>query len=108
MGASVPRANSGSLPLSTYEFHLATVSFKYASGTLWNSWPLRIFAANSSIVSALKKKPLVGEVNGGSMFHLSRSTAARSKIAQIGPEKKSGDFEPSFMARAACTLLGSL
>jgi hypothetical protein len=53
------------------------------------------------MVSALKKYPFVGEVNGGSIFHLSRSTAARSKIAQIGPEKKSGAFEPSFIAKAA-------
>ncbi len=87
MGASGPRPNSGSLPLSTYEFHLATVSARCVSGTLWNSWPLWILAASSAIVSALKKKPLVGDVKGGSMFHLSRSTAARSKIAQIGPEK---------------------
>ncbi len=93
--------------MSTYEFHLATVSARFDNGTRWNSWPARTLAASASIVSALKKWPLVGEVKGGSMFHLSRTTAARSKIAQIGPEKKSGAFEPSFMASAAWMLLGS-
>src|SRR5258705_7038743 len=97
MGASVPRAKSGSAPLSTYAFHFATVSFRYERGTLWNSWPFKIFAASSSIVSALKKKPLVGDVNGGSMFHMSRLTPAPTKIAHTAPGKKAGPFQPSLL-----------
>jgi hypothetical protein len=37
------------------------------------------------------------------MFHPSRSSAPWSKIAQIGPEKKSGASEPSLIAVAAWT-----
>src|ERR1019366_10292096 len=55
----------------------------------------------SSSVSAVWSAPFLSEVNGGLMFQPSRSIVPLSKIAQLGPAKKSGDFEPSLMATAA-------